>query len=507
MHVLSYQNIFFRTMRTQLTKLSTIAFVLIFLLSASTALLAQNSDRRTNLQIYGSALQYKGEIDDQFFESDRLEWGGGLNLNRYLSPSFDAGLHLTYGSTEANNTVVGGLYNGANFDAQMGTAMLGLRLKLYGNILKEDAFIGPYLQIAGGGAWVKTDATRTDGTMQADDKFITAAAKGGAGIRFRFSDAVSLFIESNYMIMGQDKIDGYDIGENDRFLMHNVGLGFNLGKATDTDADGVPDRRDECPDTPTGVQVDKKGCPLDGDADGVPDYQDQCPTEAGTAATQGCPDRDNDGVADKDDQCPDQAGTAALRGCPDSDGDGVADPQDQCPDTPAGVQVDANGCPMDKDGDGVPDNEDLCPNTPGTADNRGCPNLDAETLRLMEEKVRFEFDQARVQDSYKQLLDSIVTALEKYPEHVLLIKGHADYIGSEEYNQALSEQRAQAVKDYLIERGVQNPDRLVTRGYGETQPLVQVNQRLSRRRTEAARAQNRRVGFEMNTPDMQLNIE
>ncbi|MCC9137939.1 OmpA family protein [Pontibacter silvestris] len=162
---------------------------------------------------------------------------------------------------------------------------------------------------------------------------------------------------------------------------------------------------------------------------------------------------------------------------------------------------------MDKDGDGVSDNEDLCPNTPGTAANRGCPDLDAETLRLMEEKVRFEFDQARVQDSYKQLLDSIVTALEKYPEHVLLIKGHADYIGSEEYNQALSESRAQAVKDYLIERGVQNPDRLVTRGYGETQPLVQVNQRLSRRRTEEARAQNRRVGFEMNTPDMQLNIE
>jgi OmpA-OmpF porin, OOP family len=88
-----------------------------------------------------------------------------------------------------------------------------------------------------------------------------------------------------------------------------------------------------------------------------------------------------------------------------------------------------------------------------------------------------------------------------------LIKGHADHIGSEEYNQALSEKRAQAVKDYLIQRGVQNPDRLVTRGYGETQPLVQVNTRLSKARTATARAQNRRVGFEMNTPDMQLNME
>ncbi|MHA6249683.1 OmpA family protein [Pontibacter sp. CAU 1760] len=487
-------------MQTQLTKLCRLALALVVLLTASNQLYAQSSDQPMNLQIYGSALQYKGEVENQFWESKKMEWGGGLNLNRYISPSLDGGLHLTYGSAEANN-------GGNMFDAQMGTAMLALRLKMYGNILKEDAFIGPYLQIAGGGAWAKTDATRADGTTQQDDKFFTSALKGGAGIRFRFSDAVSAFIETNYMIIGQDKIDGYDTGDNDRFLMHNVGLGFNLGKATDTDGDGVPDRRDDCPDTPAGVQVDKRGCPLDGDGDGVADYQDQCPTEAGTAATQGCPDRDSDGVADKDDRCPDQAGTAALQGCPDADGDGVADDQDQCPDTPAGVQVGPDGCPVDSDGDGVPDNEDNCPTSPGTAETNGCPELDQATLKLLEEKVRFEFDRARVQESYKQLLDSIVVALQKYPDHVLLIKGHADYIGSDEYNQVLSERRAEAVKEYLVQRGVQNPDRMVTKGYGETQPLVKVNERLSRRRTESARAKNRRVGFEMNTPDLKLNLE
>ncbi|GAA4444721.1 hypothetical protein GCM10023188_47060 [Pontibacter saemangeumensis] len=487
-------------MQTQITKLSRLALALVFLLTASNQLFAQSSDQKTNLQIYGSALQYRGDLNDDNEFSDP-EWGAGLNLNRYISPSFDAGLQFTYGRPEIESSTLG------QFEAKMGTAMLALRLKMYGTILKEDAFIGPYLQIAGGGAWANTDATRADGTQQQDEKFFTSALKGGAGIRFRFSDAVSAFVETNYMIIGQDKIDGYDVGENDRFLMHNVGLGFNLGKAKDTDADGVPDRRDDCPDTPTGVQVDKKGCPLDGDADGVPDYQDQCPTEAGTAATQGCPDRDSDGVADKDDRCPDQAGTAAMQGCPDADGDGVADDQDQCPDTPAGVQVGPDGCPVDSDGDGVPDNEDNCPTSPGTAETNGCPELDEATLKLLEEKVRFEFDQARVQDSYKQLLDSIVVALTNYPDHVLLIKGHADFIGSEEYNQALSEKRAEAVKEYLIEQGVQNPDRLVTKGYGETQPLVEVNERLSRRRTEAARARNRRVGFEMNTPGMELDLE
>ncbi|WP_439881494.1 OmpA family protein [Pontibacter sp. MBLB2868] len=489
-------------MKTIATKLTAVISMLLFLVvSIPTTVVAQNSDRRTNLQIYGSALQYDGELEDQKFESNRLEWGGGISLNRYLNSALDAGLHLTYGSAEASNSALG------NFDAQLGTAMLGLRLKMYGNILKEDAFIGPYLTVAGGGAWVKTDATRADGTTQEDDKFFTGALRGGAGLRFQFSESVSAFIESNYMIIGQDKIDGYDMGNNDRFLMHNVGLGFNLGKAKDTDMDGVPDRRDKCPDTPTGVQVDKEGCPVDTDGDGVADYQDACPTEAGVASLQGCPDRDNDGVADKDDQCPDEAGTAATQGCPDSDGDGVADKDDKCPDTPAGVQVGADGCPMDADGDGVADNEDACPNTPGPGTANGCPEVDAATKKLIEEKVRFEFDKAIVQEAYKQLLDSVIVALEKYPDHVLLIKGHADFIGSEEYNQALSERRAEAVKEYLVQRGVKNPDRLVTRGYGESQPLVQVNQRLSKRRTETARRINRRVGFELNTPDMQLNME
>ena len=96
------------------------------------------------------------------------------------------------------------------------------------------------------------------------------------------------------------------------------------------------------------------------------------------------PDEDGDGVPDSQDNCPNTpAGTQVdANGCPitepDTDGDGVPDSQDNCPNTPSGTTVDANGCPItepDSDGDGVPDNQDNCPNTPAgtTVDANGCP--------------------------------------------------------------------------------------------------------------------------------------
>ncbi len=123
--------------------------------------------------------------------------------------------------------------------------------------------------------------------------------------------------------------------------------------------------------------------PRDSDKDGVPDKLDECPgTPAGVAVdAKGCPfDEDGDGVPDYMDKCP---GTPAgvqvdANGCPlDADGDGVADYLDECPDSPAGVAVDAKGCPVDSDGDGVPDYLDKCPGTPseakGKVDENGCP--------------------------------------------------------------------------------------------------------------------------------------
>lgn len=168
-------------------------------------------------------------------------------------------------------------------------------------------------------------------------------------------------------------------GTTKNHFIHAAGIEFRFGKPKDSDGDGIPDKQDSCPTVAGLPQF--HGCP-DADGDGVSDPHDKCPnTPAGVKVdAMGCPlDGDGDGVPDYQDKCPAQAGLAKFQGCPDTDGDGVPDIQDKCPNTPAGVAVDANGCPIDADGDGVPDYKDKCLNTPAGAkvDANGCP-LDAD---------------------------------------------------------------------------------------------------------------------------------
>jgi outer membrane protein OmpA-like peptidoglycan-associated protein len=181
--------------------------------------------------------------------------------------------------------------------------------------------------------------------------------------------------------VGDDDHDGV---KNKRDKCPDTPLGYQVDKkgcTVDSDHDGIPDNLDKCPNTPAGVAVDSVGCPLDADKDGVPDYIDKCPnTPTGVAVdTVGCPlDADKDGVPDYMDKCPNTPAGIAVDtvGCPlDADKDGVPDYMDKCPNTPAGMAVDSTGCPFDEDKDGVPDNLDKCPNTPAgvKVDSVGCP--------------------------------------------------------------------------------------------------------------------------------------
>lgn len=142
----------------------------------------------------------------------------------------------------------------------------------------------------------------------------------------------------------------------------------------DTDLDGIPDTRDECP----GLYAKTpSGCP-DADEDGIPDPKDKCPYESGPASNQGCPtqatDSDGDGIPDAGDACPTEKGLARFAGCPDTDSDGIPDKDDNCPRQSGSVSN--KGCPtatLDRDRDGVPDSIDNCPDQVGPPSNNGCP--------------------------------------------------------------------------------------------------------------------------------------
>ncbi|WP_110656157.1 OmpA family protein [Salinicola halimionae] len=195
----------------------------------------------------------------------------------------------------------------------------------------------------------------------------------------------------------------------------------------DSDGDGVPDDRDQCPNTPAGVAVDAVGCPLDTDGDGVPDYMDQCPG------------------------------------------------------TPAGVEVNAQGCPLDSDGDGVPDYQDQCPDTPAGAEvnSLGCQ----EDLVLRD--VNFEFDSAKLTSSAESILDGVSDKLMTNDKLRIRLEGHTDSVGPAAYNKELSQRRADSVKAYLVSKGFSGSN-IMTMGYGEEQPVASND-------TAEGRAQNRRV--------------
>lgn len=195
-------------------------------------------------------------------------------------------------------------------------------------------------------------------------------------------------------------------------------------------------------------------------------------------------DSDGDSVPDDRDQCPNTPAGVAVdaQGCPlDSDGDGVPDYKDQCPGTPAGVEVNANGCPLDSDGDGVPDYQDQCPNTPAGAEVNalGCE------ADLVLENVHFEFDSAKLTSGAEDVLMDVAEKLAANEAVDVRLEGYTDSIGSAAYNKELSQRRADSVRDFLVAHGVERSN-ITTYGFGEQNPIA-TNE------TPAGRAMNRRV--------------
>ena len=310
----------------------------------------------------------------------------------------------------------------------------------------------------------------------------------------------------------------------------------DMGCPFDSDGDGIADYMDECPNTPSASYglIDSVGCPIDSDTDGIADYLDQCsntPAEAiGFLNENGCPlDTDGDGVFDYLDECPATPeaayGMIDEHGCPiDSDGDGVADYIDMCPHTPEAAygmidqygcpldtdrdgvydyldtcsdtpvegrnHVDENGCLLDTDQDGVYDYQDLCPTIAGVKENKGCPEVKREVRNLLKKAmsgIQFENGKATIKKNSYKILNDIAKIFIDNTDYIVEVQGHTDNVGKRDYNIDLSERRAQAVRTYLIEKGVP-ATRLSAHGYGPDVPIAD-------NKTKEGRAKNRRVEF------------
>ncbi|MEY2868074.1 MAG: hypothetical protein RIR01_492 [Bacteroidota bacterium] len=314
-------------------------------------------------------------------------------------------------------------------------------------------------------------------TFLGDSSFGTV--NGGAGLTFWFTENVGLELASTYK-------KAFDNGDPlvRSHVQHTAGIVFKFG-GKDTDGDGIYDKEDACPEVAGLKQFN--GCP-DTDGDGIIDSEDACPEVAGIAALKGCPDADGDGITDAEDACPNVAGLASLKGCPDADKDGVADKDDKCPNV-AGPKENA-GCPWpDTDKDGVADKDDACPEVAGPASNKGCPEVTQEAMDQLKSQARFIYFNSG-KSTFKSAdvpkrLDAMAELLKNYPNSEFLIEGHTDSDGSDAFNQKLSEDRAAAVKNALLDRGLSS-SKIKSVGYGESMPVAT-------NKTAAGKALNRRT--------------
>jgi outer membrane protein OmpA-like peptidoglycan-associated protein len=219
-------------------------------------------------------------------------------------------------------------------------------------------------------------------------------------------------------------------------------------------------------------------------------------------------DRDGDKIYDEDDACPDVPGDPnpdpTKHGCPpvDTDDDGIFDDDDACPKEPGRPNADPkkHGCPLrDYDKDKILDEDDACPKEPGPPNvdpkKHGCPLARVEESQIVIfERVEFQFDSDVLLKESDTILNAVEKILEEHPEFTKVsIEGHTDHQGTEVYNQKLSERRAAAVVQWMIDHGIA-AERLTSVGYGEMRP-IDTNE------TEQGRQNNRRVEFHILEKD------
>ena len=371
------------------------------------------------------------------------DWGGTKDLNilpavtklsvaRYIGAGFSAEIEGSLNKIKEG-------FDGYSEDKSFWSANLQAKYALRRLFTTESGWFDPYIKVGGG---------YTAYESRFDDKEGGFKALAGGGINFWFTDHLGVNLQTGYH-------HGFQKNGTDYF-QHSAGIVIKFG-SKDTDKDGIPDNKDACPEV------------------------------AGLKEFNGCPDTDGDGIPDKDDACPQVKGPKEFNGCPDTDGDGIADKDDKCPDVAGPAEN--GGCPWpDTDGDGVLDKDDLCPEVAGPASNKGCPEPttdDQKKLNQYAKTILFDTGKATIKFESAEILNQIINVLKKYPNSRFRIEGHTDSTGKKQKNIELSQNRADAVKIYLIQGGIAS-NRLESQGFGPEKPIAS-------NKNKKGRALNRRV--------------
>ena len=314
--------------------------------------------------------------------------------------------------------------------------------------------------------------------------------------------------------------DADGVADKDDACADLAGLA-DLKGCPDKDADGVADKDDLCPDE-KGL-VDMKGCP-DKDGDKVSDKEDACPEIVGLVALKGCPDADRDGVADKDDACIDKAGTKTNKGCPelkllliDMNGTVLASStrnssgaftfngvtfdentlfrlEGEKPDSMSTVKINngADTWAASRVGMDYPYKYHFLPSEVNKFKKVTVGEVFVKLDKKEEEVLKkafnnLEFASAKdiIKETSFESLNELAILMTKKPTWKLKISGHTDNKGDAVTNLKLSEKRAEAVKKYLVSKGIA-ADKFKVEWFGAAKPIAD-------NATEAGRQQNRRV--------------
>ena len=499
----------------------------------SSNVFAQIFQRQIFTGLHGNATKLiGGEVDDS---SVRIlaEFNGGYYITRKIGVGIEAGYgFVTVRDKDQLLEVMSHLVS--KEDAPFKTTFIPISVFGRYNFIKDQNWI-PYL--TGGMGVMMWNCENTEDFVSHDELNIPVShpsgsvsfsgnnfiANIGGGIEWEISRTVAIDFGVKYQrIFNQNQdMSGEsttDLGRKDAQtgnLSAGFGITLRFGGWRDSDGDGIEDKLDKCPFVPEDFDdfEDEDGCPdYDNDADGL---LDSVETNTGTfisadstGTDPNVADTDMDGVNDYDEVYtyltdPLSVDTDADSlsdgdevnnyqtdpNSPDTDGDGLNDG-----DEIFIHQTDPKNA--DTDGDGFMDGDDKCPLEPetfnGFMDDDGCPDKKPEIIfekksPIVLDGVNFKVGSSELTDNAKFVLGKVVRTLKDYKEMYLEISGHTDSSGSRSLNMKLSRKRAESVRRYLINQGIED-FRWRAIGLGPDHPVTS-------NKTKAGRAKNRRIEF------------